>query len=109
METGRVSVSVGDSKISRDIKVHLDIKHTYVGDLSVNLLPPANSSESPVILHSGEGGDQDDLIKTYDINNTPDLKRFVGKNLQGDWMLEVVDNADDDEGEIRSLSLELTY
>ncbi len=109
METGRVSVAVGDTKISRDIKVHLDIKHSYVGDLSVNLLPPANSSELPVTLHDGEGGDQDDLVMTYDVNNTPDLRRFVGKNLQGNWMLEVADNADDDEGEIRSLSLELKY
>jgi len=109
MQTGRISVSVGDSKISKDIKVHLEIKHTYIGDLLVNLLPPANSSEAPVTLHSGEGEDQDDLIKTYDIHNTPDLKRFVGKNLQGDWMLEVADNADEDEGKIVSLSLELTY
>lgn len=109
MEKGRVSVSVGDTKISRDIKVHLDIKHTHVGDLSVNLVPPANSSESPVTLHNREGGGEHDLIKTYNVQNTPDLQRFVGKNLQGDWMLEVADKAEQDEGEIRSLSLELTY
>ncbi len=107
--SSRISVSVGDSKLLKDIKVHIEIKHTYIGDLQVNLMPPVNSSEAPVTLHDHAGRGDDDLSKTYDINTTPELSRFVGKNLQGDWMLEVSDNANQDEGKIVSLSLELTY
>ena len=107
--SSRISVSVGDSKLLKDIKVHIEIEHTYIGDLQVNLMPPVNSSEAPVMLHDHKGRGDDNLFKTYDIETTPDLSRFVGKNLQGDWMLEVSDNANQDEGKIVSLSLELTY
>lgn len=107
--SSRISVSVGDSKLLKNIKVNIQIKHTYIGDLQVNLIPPANSSEAPVTLHDHTGRGDDNLFKTYDIDTTPDLSRFVGKNLQGDWTLEVSDNANQDEGKIVSLSLELTY
>ncbi|MEA3438055.1 MAG: S8 family serine peptidase [Thermodesulfobacteriota bacterium] len=107
--SSRISVSVGDSKLLKDIKVHIEIEHTYIGDLQVNLMPPVNSSEAPVTLHDHAGRGDDNLFKTYDIDTTPDLSRLVGKNLQGDWMLEVSDNANQDEGKIVSLSLELTY
>jgi subtilisin-like proprotein convertase family protein len=33
----------------------------------------------------------------------------VGKNLQGEWALEVKDVANQDEGKILSFALELTY
>ncbi|MBT3878002.1 MAG: S8 family serine peptidase [Candidatus Scalindua sp.] len=107
--TSRTSVAVGDSKLLRDIKVHIDIQHTYIGDLQIKLVPPVRSSEAAVTLHNRTGQGQDNLVKTYDVNSTPDLERFVGKNIQGTWMLEVNDDTNQDEGNIVSLSLEITY
>ena len=108
-DTGRISVAVGDMHTIRDIKVHVEIKHTYIGDLTLRLFPPGNSGESPVILHNRTGRGKDDLITTYDQTTTPDLGRFVGKVMAGDWMLEVSDFAAGDEGKINSFALELTY
>jgi subtilisin family serine protease len=107
--TSRISVAVGDSKLLRDIKVHIDIQHTYIGDLLINLIPPVSSSETAVTLHNRTGRGQDNLVKTYDINTTPALGGLIGKNLKGDWMLEVNDDANQDEGKIVSLSLEFTF
>jgi subtilisin family serine protease len=107
--TVRISVAVGDSQLLRDIKVHIDIQHTYIGDLQINLIPPVSSSEPAVLLHNRTGRGQDNLVKTYDLNTTPALGQLIGKNLQGAWMLEVNDNANQDEGKIVSLSLELAY
>ena len=107
--TSRVIVAVGDAGQVSDVKVHIEIEHTYVGDLQVKLIPPAGSGGQPVLLHDRAGRGQDNLIKTYDRNNTTGLASYVGKNLQGNWAMEVTDNANQDEGKIVSLSLELTY
>ena len=102
-------VAVGDAGQVSDVKVHIEIEHTYVGDLQVKLIPPAGSGGQSVLLHDRAGQGQDNLIKTYDRNNTAGLASYVGKNLQGNWAMEVNDNANQDEGKIVSLSLELTY
>lgn len=109
MQTSQVSVAVGDSKPLRGIKVHVEIEHSYIGDLQVSLIPPVNSSEAPIILHNKSGRGKDNLIKTYDPDSTAGLSRLIGKNLQGDWKLDVSDNANQDEGKIVSLALELTF
>jgi subtilisin-like proprotein convertase family protein len=107
--TSRVIVAVGDAGQVSDVKVHIEIEHTYVGDLQVKLIPPAGSGGQSVLLHDRAGRGQDNLIKTYDRDNTTGLASYVGKNLQGNWAMEVNDNANQDEGKIVSLSLELTY
>jgi subtilisin-like proprotein convertase family protein len=109
LTTSRVVVAVGDAGQVSDVKVHIEIEHTYVGDLQVMLIPPAGSDAQSVLLHDRTGRGQDNLIKTYDRNNTAGLISYVGKNMQGNWALEVTDNANQDEGKIVSLSLELSY
>ena len=47
----------------RQLKVSVDITHTYIGDLRVELLSPAGRR---AILHSQLGGAQDNLAMTYD-------------------------------------------
>jgi subtilisin family serine protease/subtilisin-like proprotein convertase family protein len=108
-ETSRVVVAVGDTGQISDVKVHIEIEHTYVGDLQVMLIPPASSQGQSVLLHDRSGRGQDNLIKTYDRNNTAGLAAYIGKNMQGNWALEVSDKANQDEGKIVSLSLELSY
>ncbi|MEH6651110.1 MAG: S8 family serine peptidase [Motiliproteus sp.] len=108
-QSSRVSVAVGDSKLLKNIKVHVEIKHTYISDLLVTLHPPVNSGEAPVTLHDHTGKGKDDLVRSYDTVDTPGLAQLIGQNLQGEWFLEVSDNANIDEGEIVSLGLELLY
>ena len=92
-----------------DLKVHSEIEHTYVGDLLVKLIPPAGSALQAILLHDRTGGGQDDLVNIFDSVNTPELASYIGKSLQGNWALEVSDSANQDEGKIVSLSLELSY
>ncbi|MFT4653154.1 MAG: thermitase [Patiriisocius sp.] len=108
-ETSRVIVAVGDAGQVADLKVHIEIEHTYVGDLLVKLIPPAGSALQAILLHDRTGGGQDDLVNIFDSVNTPELASYIGKSLQGNWALEVSDSANQDEGKIVSLSLELSY
>jgi len=66
----------------KDIVVLLDIEHTYIGDLQVELVAPSGIS---VLLHNSEGGWQDNIKRDYDVETKPDLQRFIGETIKGDW------------------------
>lgn len=108
-QVGRLSVAVGDTKPIVDVSVMVEIEHTYIGDLQVQIVPPLGSGEAPIVLHDRSGRGADNLVRKYDTNTTPDLKRLIGKSLPGVWILEVGDYANQDEGQILSVALELTY
>jgi subtilisin-like proprotein convertase family protein len=57
-------------------------------------------------LHNRTGAGTHDLIKTYDVNTTPDLGRLAGKSVTGDWKLTVSDHARIDTGMLRQWDLE---
>lgn len=98
------TIAVPTSGIVRRIRVGLDIPHTYIGDLLVELVSPAGRR---AVLHSRQGESQNDLIRTYDSDRPGELSPLVGQPMQGDWVLRVADLADVDVGELRSWSLEL--
>lgn len=79
------------------VTVTVDITHTWRGDLTVRLVHDGIS----VDLHTKEGGGQDDL----QLEAT--LEDFAGADRKGNWVLEVVDNARLDSGNIDSWSLTL--
>ena len=89
----------------RQVKVSVNITHTYIGDLRLELISPAGRS---VVLHAQLGGSQDNLIVTYD-SATPlsPLSGIVGQSLQGNWTLRVADLAPVDVGTLDKWSLEL--
>jgi subtilisin family serine protease/subtilisin-like proprotein convertase family protein len=72
-----------------DLRVTIDIRHTYIGDLQVELVSPAGRS---VTLHNHDGGSSDDLRKTYSTASLPALKAFLGTPLTGKWQLRVTDS-----------------
>ena len=88
----------------RNARVAVDIEHTYIGDLQVALTAPDRTT---IMLHDKTGGNTDNLIKTYDVSNTPDLANLQGKSLQGDWQLSVSDHWRVDVGQLRRWSLEI--
>jgi subtilisin-like proprotein convertase family protein len=107
--TCRLSVAVGDTRPIRSIEVQVDIEHTYIGDLTVVLLPPAQLGAQPVQLHGGTGGGADNIKQVFTAQTTPALAQLAGKALPGAWSLEVTDNANRDEGAILSFGVELGF
>lgn len=85
-----------------ELRLSVDIVHTYVGDLRVELLAPDGSA---VLLHDRTNGDADNLQTSYTPATTPALSALAGKSIQGSWKLRVRDLASFDEGELRGWSL----
>ena len=89
----------------REVKVEMDITHTYIRDLIVNLVSPAGTT---ITLHSLSGGDADNIIKTYQVSNLPALATLQGQAIQGDWKLKVSDVAGQDVGKLNKWSVKIT-
>jgi len=88
------------------LRVILAISHTYRGDLNVNLLAPSGRS---VMLHSNQGGYQNDLLLDLTMENYPALKELQGESIAGTWQLHVSDLAAEDQGRLDSWEITLDY
>lgn len=102
-----LGVAVGDTKPLQDIIVHVDIEHTYIGDLIVRLAPPADMGMNSVVLHNRTGEGQNNIKGSFDVVNVPSLADFIGLSPAGTWTLKVSDRAQRDTGTIKQFSLEL--
>nr|WP_280518226.1 proprotein convertase P-domain-containing protein [Pseudoxanthomonas helianthi] len=76
-------------------QVAVNIIHTYIGDLKVDLVAPDGSVYT---LHNRSGGSADNINSTYTVN-------LSGEALNGTWKLRVNDNAGGDTGYINSWSI----
>jgi subtilisin-like proprotein convertase family protein len=85
-----------------DVRITVDISHTYIGDLRVDLVTPDGTS---VALHNNSGGSTDNLKKTYSSLEAPALRTLDGKSARGVWKLRVADTARLDIGRINSWRL----
>ena len=90
----------------KDIVVSVDIEHTYIGDLHVELVAPSGLS---AILHDKEGEWHDNISRSYDVASTPALAGFVAESIPGDWQLRVRDLALADQGQLNAWSLKIWY
>ncbi len=90
------------------ISVYVDITHTYIGDMIIELISPAGTT---VRLHSNQGSSNDDLVGFYPSDFTPfeSLDVLLGEDIQGDWVLHVTDVGPFDFGHVNSWCLILTY
>ena len=91
---------VGDGAVRR-LVVDLDLTHTYVGDLVVELTDPTGAR---ALLHDRADGSADNLIRSYDSDAGP-LSVFVGLPVAGTWTLRVADHAHRDVGKLNRWSL----
>ncbi len=98
-------IEIAESGIVSRIQVSLDIEHTWIGDLRVELFAP-NGARS--LLHRRSGGSTDDLVATYDSDTPGVLSSLVGQPMQGSWVLWASDRARRDLGTLRRWSIELT-
>jgi subtilisin-like proprotein convertase family protein len=106
-QTARGSLSVGENGPIEAIKVDVDIRHTYIGDLVVRLIPPPALNLQPIVLHDRAGGSRDNIQKIFDILTTPALSVLKGKSAAGPWTLEVSDTERIDQGSLTRFGVEL--
>ena len=103
------TINVTDIYCVGDVNIPIDILHTYIGDLNVDVMSPQGTI---VRLHARTGSSTDDLILTYDDGVTnPDgpgtLSNFVGEPVNGVWTLTVIDAAGGDTGTLQNWSLKI--
>ena len=89
-----------------DLLVGVNITHTWIGDLIVELTSPDGTV---VRLHNRTGSSADNIIGTYDTTLTVDgpgsLTDFDGGLTQGAWTLWVSDNAGLDLGVVNEWAI----
>ncbi len=77
------------------LKVAVNIAHTYIGDLKVDLIAPDGTAYN---LHNRTGAGTDNINQTYTVNASSEV-------ANGTWKLRVNDNAGGDTGKIDFWSL----
>lgn len=104
--TGGVSstIAITAPGIVRRVKVDVDITHTFIGDLQVELFAPSGRRAT---LHGRQGGSADNLFTSFDSERPGELSSLVGQAMQGTWVLRVSDREAADVGVLRRWRLEL--
>jgi serine protease len=90
-----ITVSGRSGNAPSSTPVAVNIVHTYIGDLKVDLVAPDGSIYT---LHNRAGGSADNINQTYNVNLSTEA-------LNGTWRLRVNDNANLDTGYINSWSI----
>ncbi len=98
------AISISASGIVERIRVSVDIEHSWIGDLRVELVSPTNRR---AILHGQAGGSADDLVATFDSDAAGAIATLVGSPMQGSWVLRVSDLEAVDTGVLRKWRIEL--
>jgi hypothetical protein len=90
-----VSVSGRSGNGPGSAQVAVNIVHTYIGDLKVDLVAPDGSV---YVLHNRSGGSANNINRSYTVN-------LSSEALNGTWKLRVNDNYNSDTGYINSWSV----
>jgi len=104
------TVNVGDNYCVGDVDVQVNVAHTSIGQLVVEVENPQGVI---VRLHNRTGGTADNIVKTYsDGGATPPdgpglLANFNGRGVQGAWKLRVKDEVSGTAGSLTSWSLRI--
>ncbi|GGU70738.1 peptidase M4 [Streptomyces litmocidini] len=93
--TSTVNVTGVTGNAPTNLQVGVDIVHTYIGDLVVDLIAPDGSVYN---LSNRAGGSADNINQTYTVNASSEV-------ANGAWKLRVQDKASVDTGYINSFKL----
>ncbi|MCD4690805.1 proprotein convertase P-domain-containing protein [bacterium] len=92
-----------------EIEFYLDLTHSYIGDLIVEVTSPDGTT---VRLHNRSGGSSDNIVGWYpgdlSVDGPGSLDDFIGENAQGEWELWVSDNAGGDIGTVNTWCVRVT-
>lgn len=98
------SINISSTLKIKDITVSVDISHTFIQDLTVNLISPSGKT---IVLHNKTGGSNDNIQQAYSPATHPQLGCLLGDDGAGDWKLHVADNAGMDEGKLNKWEIEI--
>ena len=94
------TITVPDSGTATSVSVTVDVSHTYIGDLKIDLITPDGTTKT---LHNRSGYGADDIDQTY----APD---FGSVSIAGTWTLRINDNyAAADDGTLNSWMLTINH
>ncbi|MBW3695450.1 peptidase S8 [Vibrio sp. T187] len=88
-------ISVSRTGDAGQVSIDLNIEHTYIGDLKITVTSPTGGE---AVLHNNTGGSSANLNTSYNVD-------FTGFEAQGEWVLSVVDSANQDTGKLVSWGL----
>ncbi len=94
--TSSINVTGRTGNAPANLQVAVDIVHTYIGDLRVELIAPDGTAYT--LKGYGTGGSSDNINTTYTVNASSEV-------ANGTWQLRVQDNAARDTGHINSWKL----
>ncbi|MDX3641094.1 M4 family metallopeptidase [Streptomyces sp. MB09-02B] len=94
--TSPITVSGRAGNAPSNLAVAVDVVHTYIGDLQVQLVAPDGTAYT--LKAYGTGGSADNINTTYTVNASSEVANGV-------WQLRVQDNAARDTGYINSWKL----
>jgi subtilisin-like proprotein convertase family protein len=98
------TIALAPAGTVRAIKVGVDIAHTYIGDLVVELVSPGGRAAT---LHDKAGGFRHDLIATFESGTSAGLAGLAGQAVAGTWTLRVRDVVAQDSGVLNRWTLEI--
>lgn len=122
---GRVSVPVTGGLTIGELKVTLEMTHTYIQDMTIVLRGPSSIGSPEVILIGETCGDHDDINCVFadsgvapQCSTTPpalfnvvlpveNLSRFNGLQADGNWTIFIDDPYNGDGGEVTNFSIEI--
>ena len=92
-----------------DVDVAMDLSHTFIGDLRLDLTSPNSTT---VRLHNSSGGGANNIVTTYDDDGAPgttlpfqSLTAFDGATALGIWTLSIDDTLGGDSGALNEWNL----
>lgn len=88
----------------REVGLYLKLDHTYVGDLKITLIHPDGTQ---AVVWNRAGGSADLIDQTFGLGGAdlPAFAAFAGKPAQGEWKVEISDEATGDTGTLSNVHL----
>jgi subtilisin-like proprotein convertase family protein len=105
--TGWVSdaIEIGASGRLEKFKLDLDLEHSYIGALTVELVAPDRTS---IKLHDQSGEGATSIKKTFTLESEG-MRALEGKEINGRWRIRILDNDGyNDTGKLKSWKLDVT-
>ncbi len=89
------SIYVPEDGLVKDIRVSVNIEHSYLRDLRLTLFTPVGKS---IVLHDRLARRDRSLARTYNSGSVPSLRTCIGERVWGRWALKVEDLAKEHTG-----------
>lgn len=94
------TINVSSNKKIEAVQIEVDITHTYVGDLGIELTSPSGTKSQLMLINSGVI--QEDINKSVLLSNA-----FYMENAMGTWTLKIIDGANQDTGTLNNWKINI--